>query len=254
MGRGGGGWGHGGGGRGGWGSGASDSDGGWLASGIDGLMLKCQNLVNKTLKIGKFSEDSIHKAIALVEDYAAKIDAKIEKLSNGPFAKFVKADDAPPSVYVESAGKASGDNAEVNNHVKLGVFDTKSAKLIIASAESYAAADGDHSNTFVNTFSKVNGVDTGSINTFYEKGSNFEKAVETLVAIDFSAYDREWVFKKHHKFYSKHKADLDPGYTMHASTDVHAEVDNGAELNQSIEQLAIGNTLEGTASVDGTFS
>lgn len=218
------------------------------------LMLNCQKAVASTLKWGKFSDSSVEKAISIVEKYVYSIEAKI--------ASWVKPDIQPVSVTVEAAAAATGDAAQANAHVKLGVFDIDGssyakhgAKLVIGTAESYAAANGDDSKTYVNTFSSVKGVDTGEIVSYYAKGGNFEKAVECLVAIDWEGvFDKNLVFTKHHSFYGRMKKEIGDGHKISASTDVHVEADNYAQVHSGVKALAMDDTVKAVAEADAIAS
>jgi hypothetical protein len=91
----------------------------------------------------------------------------------------------------------------------------------------------------------MTGGDTAAIHTYYEKGGNYEKALEVLVGIDWqSVYDREWVIRKHHGFHSRKKKELGDGVKAWASNDAYVEVDSYAAVKQSA--VAIG--LEDAAS------
>ena len=96
--------------------------------------------------------------------------------------------------------------------------------------------NGDNADTYVNTFSKVEGVDTGEITSFYGKGANYEKAVEVLVAIDWeSVYDRNWVFTKHHSFYSRKQKEIGEGKEMKPRSMQYVEADSTVEMDAAIK-------------------
>ena len=72
-------------------------------------MLKCQKQVTNILKWGKFSDESVKKAIDTIKHYADKIDAKIEQYKNSAWGKkYIKEDTEAPKVYVESSAVATG--------------------------------------------------------------------------------------------------------------------------------------------------
>jgi hypothetical protein len=208
------------------------------------LMLQCQKAVSSTLKWGKFSDKAVSQSIKIIEGYKHLIDARL--------SKSVKPDTEAVNVTVEAKAVATGDAAQVDAHVKLGVFDIdNSVKLVIGSAESYAATGDKAGDTYVNSFAGVKGVDTGEITSFYHKGANFEKAVECLVAIDWeSVYDKNWVFSNHHSFYSKMKKDVGAGQKIKASTDVHVEANTEAQVHSGVEALAVDDTIKAIATAD----
>jgi hypothetical protein len=221
---------------------------------ISAMMLSCQKKVSKLLTKANFADGAIKKAIDLVEHYAEKIEDRLDFFKSTAWGKkFIKEDTVSPTVTVESTAKAQGTSAEINAAVSMGIFEAgDKAKLIVASATSYAAADGENADTYVNTFSSVSGVDTASIHTYHHKGENFEKAVETLVAIDWeSIYDKGWVFTKHHSFYSKARKDVADGYgtaKIKVSVDQYVEADSTVDLDSSIKVLAFEDTIEAVAS------
>jgi hypothetical protein len=230
---------------GGYGYGYGDDRGDYHGGGssLTKLMLQCQKVVSNTLKAGKFSESAVDKALETIDKYKVMIDAKI--------SQWVKPDTEPLNVTVKAAAAATGDDAEANAHVEIAVLDGDGYKLCIGSAESYAATGDSHGETYVNTFSKVEGVDTGNISSFYGKGKNFEKAIECLVAIDWEdVYDKNIVFSKHHSFYSRMKKDVGDGKSIDASTDVYVQADSEASVHQAVKSMAIDDAISTVAEAD----
>lgn len=200
----------------------------FFPSSINMLMLQCQKIVSKTLMKGKLSAESIYDATETVKEYAEKIEKAIaRKWFNKPDTKDMK-------VSVESHATATGDgDQELQAHTTLAMLQAgESATLAIGTAESYAATNGGE--TYVNTFSDMKGGDTATKHVYYEKGQNYEKALEVFIGIDWkSVYDREWIFKKEHGFYSRKKAEIKEGITTSASNDGVVEVENYADIKQS---------------------
>ena len=228
---------------------------GWGGHTISGMMLKCQKQVENILKWGKFSVDSVQSAIETIKGYADKIDAKIEQYKNSSWGqKYIKADTEAPKVYVESVAVAKGIDTIANVNTKIAILEAgESAKLCIGTAESYAGADGGDTYTYANSFADVTGADTASIHGYYHKGPNYEKAVETLVAIDWeSVYDRNWVFNKHHSFYSRKKKEIGEGKEIQAHNDAYVEYDNTFEITQVTKALAWHDTIVAVAEQSAT--
>jgi hypothetical protein len=195
---------------------------------INSLMLKCQKIVSNTLIKGKLSVESIYEATEIIKSYAERIDKLIAQ------KWFSKPDTKDPKVTVESYAKATGDgDQEVQAHTTVAMLEAgDTATLAIATAESYAATDTGE--TYVNNISGMTGGDTGTKHTYYEKGQNYEKALDVFIGIDWkSVYDREWVFNKHHSFHSRKKAEIKDGIKVAASNDAVVEVENYTDIKQS---------------------
>lgn len=200
----------------------------FFPSSINFLMLKCQKIVSKTLMKGKLSAESIYEATEIVKDYAERIDKLIAR------KWFSKPDTKDPKVTVESHATATGDgDQDLQAHTTVAMLEAgDTATLAIATAESYAATDTGE--TYVNNISGMTGGDTGTKHTYYEKGENYEKALDVFIGIDWkSVYDREWVFTKHHSFHSRKKAEIKDGITVGASNDAVVEVENYTDIEQS---------------------
>jgi hypothetical protein len=198
-------------------------------SNVNKLMLKCQKVVTKILLKGKLSADSIYDAVETVKEYVERIDKAIER------KWFSKPDTKDPKLTVESYAEATGaGDKELQTHTTVAMLEaSESAILAIGTAESYAATNGGE--TYVNTFSGMTGGDTGTIHTYYEKGGNYEKALEVFVGIDWkSVYDREWVVRKHHGFHSRKKKEIGDGIKVAASNDAYVEADSYASVKHSI--------------------
>lgn len=197
-------------------------------SSVNKLMLKCQKTVTKILTKGKLSTEAIYDAVETVKEYAERIDKAIER------KWFSKPDTKDPKLTVESYAEATGGgDKELQTHTTVAMLQAgESAILAIGTAESYAATE--KGETYVNTFSGMTGGDTAAIHTYYEKGANYEKALEVLVGIDWkSVYDREWVIKKHHGFHNRKQKELDDGVKVVSSNIAYVEAESYAQVKQS---------------------
>lgn len=222
---------------------------------IQMLILKCQKEVSKLLFKSNFSDSSIKKAVDIVKEYSDKIENKINYFKK----EFLQIDDQKIAVKVESTAEATGTSAEINNAVDIGIFEAgDNASLCIASAKSFAAADGADAKTKVTAFTGVTGVDSMSVHTYYGKGANFETAAQFLVAVDFTnVVDKNWTFKSRDKWYTKAKTKVADGpgtAVMTASVDEYVEASDSVSMKSAIDQLAYDSTIKATVTGEVVLS
>jgi len=218
------------------------------------LMMSAQAHINKILFNGKFSESSVKAALDVLKGYTAKIDAQVAKIKDSWGRKWIKEDKVDPKVYVESVAKAEGDNTVAQADVKIAMMKIDGASLTIGTATSYAAAEGGQTNVSAKTFSKATGIDFGTIKTYSAKGPNYEKAVEAIVLLDWdSVYDKNIIWKKHHKVHDRAKKDVGVGNVAEAKADVYVSSDDSATAASATKALALGGELSG-ASASGYAS
>ncbi|WP_068115147.1 hypothetical protein [Tropicimonas marinistellae] len=214
-------------------------DGGYA---LTKLMVWCQKVVTAKLKWGKFSEKSISDSMKIIDKFKAKIDAKM--------SKWVKADEEAIAVTVQAKAAATGEHARTDANVKLAILDGDGYKLAIGTAQSYAGSDSGES--FASTFSGVKGVDTASIHSYSRKGSNYEKAVECLVAIDWEdIYDKNIIFTRHHSSHSRIKKEVGEGKLATASAFAVADGDSSTAVESIASTLAVDDFLASGAHAYG---
>lgn len=213
---------------------------------IYSLMLSAQAKVTKILKKGMFSDEAIEKAVDVVKDYSEKIDKLVGKIKDSWTRQWVKEDHQDTKVYVEASATAKGDATLADSTVKLAMIDTGSCTLTVGTATSLAVADGGEEYVQATVFSKATGVDTGTIMSFESKGPNYEKATECIVLLDWKEiYDKNWVWERHHKVWSKAKKEIPDANIAVAKADVDVQADTAVAITD-VSALAIGETVSQT--------
>lgn len=176
------------------------------------------------LKKGLDSEARLEQAIDKIELHAEKLHDQLEK--HAPH--LLTADETEISLIAEVGSDAIGTNTLAETNLAATLIKRPLVSVALASAESFAAAEGGAQVTAVATFSDVEGDDYSFTKVKTVTGSNFQVSKEILVGIDLLFWEGPDVeiVKEKNLIKDRLQTDIEDANVATVEFSAHAESEN----------------------------